>query len=278
MKKAYPRKENLGWVSSMRNQPIFLVLSKMLGIYVAVNLIFSVIYFNFRILRSSTPFFDYVYFSFVTSLSIGYGDLVPVTNLGKFLVILQSCTTALYFALMISVLSIKLLYPRNLIRFTEKIIYNAETDTLIFRVINTNKEPLINPEIRISVSEHNCGDSIPSIYCMAADNNITYLGKLDFSYTFKNTFENLNVYEESQKAAEFNSQNTELESRFRIHISLTGSYGMHQNATYKKYYAGDIICGRQFMPITYSRDVYIKKEITYSKIQNFWEDFEVVVK
>ncbi len=33
---------------------------------------------------------DYVYFSFVTMLTIGYGDFVPVTDLGRMMVIIQA--------------------------------------------------------------------------------------------------------------------------------------------------------------------------------------------
>lgn len=276
MRTEYPKKANLGWVSKIRNQNMAVVLAKMLCFYTFINLIFSVLYYIFRVLASGTSFFDYVYFSFVTSLAIGYGDFVPLTVLGKLLVIIHSGITAVYFALMISILSIKMLYPRNLIKFSRCIIYNSQTDTLIFRVINTNKEPLINPELRISVTEHNTGESSPGVFSITTDNNIAYLGKLDYSYTIKNTFGNFNVYEEAKKAVQFNKKTDSLESRFRINMSLTGSYGLNQIALRKKYYANEIIPGKCFKPITYSKQVYIKKEITYKKIKNFWEDFETV--
>ncbi len=276
MRTEYPKKASLGWVSKIRNQHMAVVLAKMLCFYTFINLIFSVLYYIFRVLAAETSFFDYVYFSFVTSLAIGYGDFVPLTVLGKLLVIIHSGITAVYFALMISILSIKMLYPRNLIKFSRCIIYNSETDTLIFRVINTNKEPLINPELRISVTEHNTGESSPGVFSITTDNNITYLGKLDYSYTIKNTFGNFNVYEEAKKAVQFNMETDSLESRFRINMSLTGSYGLNQIALRKKYYANEIISGKCFKPITYSKQVYIKKEITYKKIKNFWKDFETV--
>ena len=274
MKTKYPQKANLAWVSEIRNQHIGSVLVKMMGFYLAINILFSIAYYYFNVLEKEASFFDYIYFSFVTSLAIGYGDLVPATVLGKLLVIIHSCITALYFALMISVLSVKMLYPNNLVRFSKKIIYNPETDMLIFRVINTNKEPLINPELRISVAEHNIEEKSTGIFTIETDFKLTYLGKLDFLYTFNNTFENFNVFQEAKKAAEYNKVNKEQKSRFRIRLSITGSYGIQQTAVCKKYYAEDIVEARQFKSINYGREVYMTEEITYSKIENFWEDFE----
>jgi len=276
----YPQKVNLGWVSKIRKLHLGIVLLQLLGCYLAINILFSVFYYFLNVLKNETVFFDYVYFSFITSLAIGYGDFVPVTNIGKVIVIIHSCITAMYFALMISVLSIKMLYPRNLIKFSEKIIYNASTDMFMFRVINTNKEPLINPDLRISITEHNVGDVSAGVFNIASDYNITYLGKHDFSYTFKNTFQNFNVISEANKATEYNKQTNSLESRFRINISITGcyGYGLQQIAICKKYYADEIIIGKSFKPITYNKEVYTKKEIKYSKIKNFWEDFESIEK
>ena len=274
----YPQRVNLGWVSKIRKLRIGTVIFMLLGYYLAINIFFSITYYFLEVLKNETSFFDYIYFSFITSLAIGYGDFVPITKIGKILVIIHSCITAMYFALMISVLSIKMLYPRNLIKFSEKIIYNPKTDMFIFRVINTNKEPLINPDLRISVTEHNIWDRSAGVYNIETDYKITYLGKHDFSYTFKNTFQNLNVFQEANKANEYNKKTNTLESRYRINISLTGSYGLQQIALCKKYFANDIIVGKSFKPIIYNKEVYTKKQIVYRKMKCFWKDFESIEK
>ncbi len=273
----HPKKSSLGWASEIRNQHFGLVLLILLIYYLVLNIIFSIAYYVFNTLVNAEGFFDYIYFSFVTSLSIGYGDLVPVNIAGKIIVIIQSCITAMYFALMISVLSVKLFYPRDLIRFSRKIIYNPETDMLIIRVLNTNRDSLVNPDIRISVTEHNTGDVSAGMYNIPIDYRITYLGKYDFSYTFKNSHKSFNVMNESKKALEYNRITDSMRSRFRINVSITGSYGFNQLAIYKKYYADDIITGTQFKPITYNKEFYSKKgDVKYNKIKGFWEDFETV--
>lgn len=275
----YPKKANLGWASKIRNKHFGLVLSEMFIYYLAVNLIFALTYYVFNTLKNTADFFDYVYFSFVTSLSIGYGDIVPVTISGKFIVILHTSITTLYFALMVSILYLKMLYPRDLIKFSKKIIFNPENDMFILRVININKDALVNPNIRISITEHNTGEKIAGIFNIPLDYNITYLGKYDFSYTFKNSFKALNVMNEANKALEYNKTTNSIESRFRINISITGSYGFNEIAMYKKYYAKDIAIGKSFKPITYNKEFYSrKKEIKYNKIKNYWEDFERVNK
>lgn len=276
----YPRKTNLEWISKIRELPIVVVLILLLGYYLAINMLFSIAYYSFEVLKNGTVFFDYVYFSFITSLAIGYGDFVPVTNAGKILVIIHSCITTMYFALMISILSIKILYPRNLITFSKKIIYNPNTNEFVFRVINTNKEPLVNPDLRISVTEHNTWDKSAGVFNILTDYYITYLGKHDFSYTFTNDFQNFNVIEEVNKAKAYNKQMNSLESRFRINLSITGSYGygMQQIAICKKYFADDIVVGKSFKPIIYNKEVYTKQQIVYSKIKNFWADFESIEK
>lgn len=274
----YPKKANLGWASKIRNKHFGLVLSELFIYYLAVNLIFALTYYAFNALENTAYFFDYVYFSFVTSLSIGYGDLVPVTLAGKFFVILQTSITTLYFALMVSILYLKMLYPRDLIKFSKKIIYNPENDMFILRVININKDALVNPNIRISITEHNTGEKIAGIFNIPLDYNITYLGKYDFSYTFKNNYKALNVMDEANKALEYNKSTNSIESRFRINISITGSYGFNEIAMYKKYYAKDIVTGKSFKPITYNKEFYSrKKEIKYNKIKNYWEDFERIL-
>lgn len=274
----YPKKANLGWASEIKNKHFGLVLLELFIYYFVVNLIFSSAYYVFNVLENAAGFFDYVYFSFVTSLSIGYGDLVPVTLTGKLLVILQTSITALYFALMVSILSLKMLYPRDLIMFSKRIIYNSESDMLIIRVINISKDALVNPNIRISITEHSTGEKIAGIFNVPLDYRITYLGKYDFSYSFKNKHKMLDVMNEANKALDYNKITNTIESRFRINISITGSYGFNEVAMYKKYYAKDIVRGKSFKPITYNKEFYSKKgNIIYSKIKNYWDDFEGII-
>lgn len=275
----YPKRSRLGWVSEIRNSNFGVVLAKLLAYYLALNIFFAIIYYIYEILRYGTDFFDYIYFSFVTSLAIGYGDFVPIKIIGKILIIIHSCITTMYFAIMVSILSVKMFYPKDSIRFSEKIVYNPNSGMMIFRVINTNKEALINPEVRISITEHNVGDIIAGVFNIITDYDITYLGRHDFSYSFKSKFNDLNLIDEANKAKLYNSTPQIIKSRFRINISISGSYGLHQIAIHKKYNADNIIIGKSFKAITYNEEGYRKKGgLRYYKIKKFWEDFESIEK
>lgn len=271
------KRSRLGWASKIINQDFIIVLIELFLLYIAINLMFSVVFYVLRVLdgeHGSKKLFDYIYFSFVTSLTIGYGDLVPLSFAGKALAIIQGVITALYFAMMVSVLSVKMLYPRDSVKFSEKLVYNTQLDIFILRVINTRKDALVNPNIRISITEHNIGDKSAGIFNIPIDYNITYLGKYDFSYSFRNKCKSFSAIEEANKALEHNKTPNSMKSRFRINISLTGSYGFNEIAIYKKYYAEDIVVGKCFKPIHYIKEFYGILGVRYNRIQNFWSDFE----
>jgi len=59
--------------------------------YIEISFQFSVLYAGFDMLSSSAvTAIDFIYFSLITSASIGFGDIHPVTQAGKLLVCCQS--------------------------------------------------------------------------------------------------------------------------------------------------------------------------------------------
>jgi voltage-gated potassium channel len=58
-------------------------------------------------------FYDYVYFSFVTLTTLGYGDLTPISAGGRALAMLLSITGQLYVAILIAMLVGKFLSKSN---------------------------------------------------------------------------------------------------------------------------------------------------------------------
>jgi len=71
--------------------------------YVLIALDFAVLYAGLRLLGDKAKsIVDYIYFSFVTSATIGYGDLSPTTNFGKVLVCMQSVIFLVFVALVVS--------------------------------------------------------------------------------------------------------------------------------------------------------------------------------
>lgn len=275
-----PKKATYIWIDKIRQKSFSRILCTLLIIYIAVNFAFAVLYYLMDALNDSS-FLDYLYFSFITSLTIGYGDLTPVNGLAKLTVILHSTIYAVYSALMMSMLTTNLLCPKEAIVFSKNMIYNPDKQEMRFRMINISSAPIINPEIRISVTEHTVGNVIAGIFPVTAEYSIEYLGKHDFTYCFK-TLHPLadghvfNICHEWQKALQYNKETNTADSRFRINITVSGSNGIQTIAVHKKYYADEIVKGLRFQPIEYNREDQRKNGMRYNKIPNFWVDFNSV--
>ncbi|MEZ3507455.1 MAG: potassium channel family protein [Lachnospiraceae bacterium] len=278
-----PRKITYIWIDKIRQKSFGYILGVLLFFYILVNVIFAVFYYWMGALHDSC-FLDYLYFSFITSLTIGYGDLTPVNDLAKLTVILHSTLYAVYSALMMSMLTTNLLCPKEAVVFSKNIVYNPDSGQMLFRMINISSAPIINPEVRISVTEHNVGNVIARIFPVTTAYTIDYLGKHDFTYCF-NTFhpitqdENFNVWSEWQKALQHNRQTGDSvpRSRFRINITVSGSNGIQTIAVHKKYHADEITDGIRFQPIEYTQEDQRRRGMRYHKIPNFWDDFNRIV-
>jgi len=59
--------------------------------YIEITLQFSLLYSGFKMLSpNATTDIDFIYFSFITSASLGYGDIFPISQAGKILACFQS--------------------------------------------------------------------------------------------------------------------------------------------------------------------------------------------
>ena len=278
-----PRKITYIWIDRIRQKSFGYILGVLLFFYILVNVIFAVFYYWMGALHDSC-FLDYLYFSFITSLTIGYGDLTPVNDLAKLTVILHSTLYAVYSALMMSMLTTNLLCPNEAVVFSKNIVYNPDAGQMLFRMINISSAPIINPEVRISVTEHNVGNVIARIFPVTTAYTIDYLGKHDFTYCFNTLHpitedENFDVWSEWQKALQHNRQagDSVPRSRFRINITVSGSNGIQTIAVHKKYHADEITDGIRFQPIEYTQEDQRRRGMRYHKIPNFWDDFNRIV-
>lgn len=272
---ALPKRVSLVWVDKIRNTRFSIVL--FIGVlgYVAITVIFALLYYLSSSIKGD-GWLDYMYFSFITSLTIGYGDFSPQNWSGQLLVIAHALLAFIYSALMTSFLVTKLLFSKDAVVFSRNVIYCKDNQYMSIRILNTNTSPIINPEIRISVTQHQIGNVIAGKCSMPLNYTLDYLGKHDFVISFLSvTSEGFDAWTEAKKAIEYEKRHGG-ESRFRITITITGGTGIQSVACMKKYYANNIIEGKAFKAIQYTNEDQNRTGMRYKKIKHFWEDFNSI--
>lgn len=304
MKKASVSFKFINWIKKKSMGFVMLVL---IMVYCIISILFGLGYYilaennNFMIIemsdeqatseeimpeiKSQNGIMDYIYFSFITASTIGYGDCYPTAIGGKILAVIQSIFCAVYIAVMMSILTSKLLWStKNTIIFSKKILYNPEKRYFQVRIINTNSMPIINPEIRIAMTKHGEGDIIAGV--LELDNSEAkpiYLGRHDFVVNLgigKNSKLNISevtvIMQELRKAIIYQNESNRNDSRFRITITISGSNEVQNIAEIKKYYATDFVIGKGFEAIKYGERDTDKLGIRYKKIPDFWYQFEKI--
>lgn len=304
-------RENYQIINWIRQKSLCCVLAVMVFIYSVINIIFGVLYYHQLIHdqfvtyqpvveqgtssaqehtsqvdgeqdASSTQkysIFHCVYFSFITAATIGYGDFYPTVSFGKTLVIIQSIFCSVYIAIMMSIITSKIMWASvHTVFFSEQIVYNKEHNIFEVRVINTNSLPIINPEVQITLTQHQIGDVIAGVLTLDSScAKPTYLGRHDFVMRFGiQPAEAEKIYGELKKALCYEGETDKNRSRFKITITISGCNGIQNIAELKKYHAKDFVEGTGFAPIRYGGkdDDYLG--LKYYRIQGFWQQFEAI--
>jgi Ion channel len=142
----YPKSQRYWFFEHLWAMPFWLSLVTLFGAYIVINLAFCLIEWQSAALdyvyiqdgksiRVERSLADYLYFGFVTGTTVGYGDLGPHSNLGKLLAVLHALTSTLAFALIIALIAVKLLSPRNTLIFSSKCCFDLDQKRGFFRVM-----------------------------------------------------------------------------------------------------------------------------------------------
>ena len=274
-KEMYPKTTSYALIELFRKLRFRWVVCVLIGFYFLYNFFFGVFYYLNQPFFENETFLNSIYYSFITALTIGFGDITPISGIGKTITVIQGITSTFYYSLIISLLSIKILFPYHSIQFSERICYDGKQ--FIFRVLNSHRALLINPEIRINVVEHAFGNRLALTVPVKNIDNINWLDNHDFCIGFSEIVDNtFSIVNEWNKA--LNYQGKENKSRFKIRISISGSYGMQQYAQVKNYDKDDIILGKEFKSISYNdEDKKLIRNIKFSKFGKFWTDFNTIM-
>lgn len=231
-----------------------------------------------------------MYFSFVTAATIGYGDIHPILIEEKLIVVIQSVICAVFIAMSMSIITSKLLWPtRDTLVFSDKVIYDKANKMFGLRVINTSALPIVNPDVRISVTQHVVGDVIAQTAilsdCMAKPQYIAcydwtmWFGTGEMSFYEENAKpekEEAYIIGELLEAIAYQKETHRSDSRFRITVTISGSNGVQNFAEIKRYISSDFVKGTGFKAIAYGVNDQNMRGIDIRKIPHFWKQFNEV--
>lgn len=126
------------------------------GVYISFGLLFALAYWacgEGSVSMSNGPTYakglDFIYFSFTTWATIGYGDFVPASTASKFLSILQGFTSTTLNALLLSIIIFKSMKRSCPIIFPDKLVYEVKHHRFWFRFMNIDPEQLRDVQVKI---------------------------------------------------------------------------------------------------------------------------------
>lgn len=272
----YPKTTGYAVIELFRKVKITWVILILLTIYICINVFFGFFYYMIQPFKCVENLCTSIYFSFITGLTIGFGDYVPITSIGKFIVILQGIFSTFFYSIIISFISLKIIFPFHTINFSNKIVTNGTY--FKFRIINSHRALLVNPEIRISIVEHNVGNVLATTVNVPKIDTLVWLDNHDFVIGFASQVNpQFSIFNEWGKACV--NEEIKNQSRFKIRISISGSYGMQQYVQVKNYFADDVVIGNEFKAIQYSKeDKKIYRNIRFNRFGDFWNDFNSIEK
>lgn len=276
----YPKRSQNSWTYRIRRKSFGSLLIYLVALFLLISFAFALIYFSFSRWGCKSPCSISFIKCFLYSFTDMYGNcLVLRSTLSRamwhIVTILHSLIPALYLPFATSILFAKLLYPSDAIIFSNKLIFCKQCRKIKFRLINTNRDIIFEPIVRVQVVEHCSGNTIAKT--IAADvAQVAYLGKHDFTFSINDELaEGFSVSKNYNDALTHDQLKPVSRSRFRVIIAVAGICGMQPVTAFKKYYASDIVEGKRFAPIEYN-NADQKSVFKYRKIPNMWEQFNKV--
>jgi len=134
--------------------PTFLIVSAL--VYLLINLFFALLYYYSpaEILNAKPDsLWDAFIFSFQTSSTLGFGRLLPKSNLAHVIVILDTMMGIFYVAIMTGLAFSKFAKPSAKIIFSDKIILSTfdNIPTLMFRLANGRSTHIVDASLNVAV-------------------------------------------------------------------------------------------------------------------------------
>lgn len=131
-------------------KPWIVVLITIIGMFLTVNLVFTLFYMECNGIKNASTIHDYFFFSIQTLSTIGYGYMYPVNFCAHSLVAIQSFLGILFISFLTGLVFAKFSLPRAKVIFTEKAVINNEGGklSLKFRMTNKRFNQIVNAQVK----------------------------------------------------------------------------------------------------------------------------------
>jgi hypothetical protein len=122
------------------------------GVYTVLGIVFGAIYASLPSIQGVTSGWDYVYFSFITQSTLGYGDLLPLSA-DRFVAVIHTGVGILLSSLGVGIITFKLIRRRPNVAIPKAGCYDPKRHTFVFRVANRDEDILGNVSVAVFITK-----------------------------------------------------------------------------------------------------------------------------
>jgi len=129
-------------------------LAAIAGGFLAVNLVFALVYWGVGGVAGAHGLLDYLFFSVQTTGTIGYGAMYPVSGLANVLMVAESVAGLIVAALATGLVFAKFSRSRARMRFSKQLCITPinKVPTLTFRIGNERGNAIVEAHIHVTLS------------------------------------------------------------------------------------------------------------------------------
>lgn len=272
------------WLYYIKNLNFIYILLIYFIIYGSLTVLFALIYFGgvniFNMSssdRTNLSFCECVYFSIITTTTVGYGDITPLGSYTKMVVGVQVIFISLLNTILMSIITVKILWAdKNMVYLSKEIMYDIKNDLFCVRIINISKLPT-TLSVKCVYTMHAMEDE-PALTRHIEVMAPIYLDKYDRTCYIENKYNTKNpkeyIYNQLKDALKYENR-TGNESRFNIAFIIEGTNTVHSFLQIKKYFPKDFVQGDNFDKLHYK-----DKKIKYKKLvtsKDFYKKFNSII-
>ncbi|MEY8758367.1 ion channel [Chryseobacterium tongliaoense] len=264
----------LSWYHTMLNLSTFRFLSYLVIAYIAVNLLFAMIYFLIGVehltgIDKSTPsneFIDVFFFSSQTFTTVGYGRIAPVGFTASLVATFEAFLGLLTFAIATGLFYGRFSRPRAYLRFSDIAVVAPFKDltALMFRLAPYKNNALTDADVIVSTAIEVMEDGVPKSNFYRLETQLSKINTLALNWTVVHKIdENSPFYGFSE--GDFKNTDIEIIVQVRAFDEVFSNTVVQRSS----YVTDEIIYGAKFTPMYYPDKENISTILDLDKINEY---------